>query len=289
LISRIAAEAGIWSKINREIRVRRNKKRRVKLDPLTVFGPFIPAGSGSWEQKSKIAINAISALPGLLGQLSVAVSAAHPGTSIKDFQTAAGLKEARKHEARLEGLLNRHKSDKSSRHDYHRIYAALFPDVSTVKRVVEIGIGSPNPRFVSTMGEKHTGAGGSLRAFRDYFPNAEIFGFDIDEDALFCEDRLQTSLVDQTDSRSLEVALSRFVADPVDLFIDDGLHSIDANLRTLIAGLRIVRPGGWLCIEDIDPELGSLWELIASYFRDSGYRAWVVNATNGMVFVTQRD
>jgi hypothetical protein len=289
LSSTIGSESGTWSKISREIRVRRNKKRRVKLNPLTVFGPFVPAGSGSWEQKSKIAIDAISALPGLLGKLSFAVSSRHPGTSIDDFQIAAGLKESTKHEASLEALFNRHMSDKSSRHDYHRIYAALFADPGSVKRVVEIGIGSPNPRFVSSMGEKHTGAGGSLRAFRDYFPKAEIFGFDIDEDALFYEDRLQTFLVDQTDSQSLEVALSRFVTDPVDLFIDDGLHSIEANLRTLVAGLKAVRPGGWLCIEDIDPELGGLWELIASRFRDAGYRAWIVNATNGMVFVTQRD
>jgi hypothetical protein len=42
------------------------------------------------------------------------------------------------------------------------------------------------------MGKTHQGSGGSLRAFREFFPNARIIGLDIDREALFQEGRIST-------------------------------------------------------------------------------------------------
>ena len=36
-----------------------------------------------------------------------------------------------------------------------------------------------------------------------------------------------------------------------DVVIDDGMHSIGASLNTLYFGLRHVRPGGFVVVEDI--------------------------------------
>ena len=43
----------------------------------------------------------------------------------------------------------------------------------------------------------------SLRAWRDYFKNAKIFGADVDKDCLFNEDRIKTFYVDQSDKDSV--------------------------------------------------------------------------------------
>jgi hypothetical protein len=39
--------------------------------------------------------------------------------------------------------------------------------------------------------------GASLRAWRDYFPNAEIYGADIDREILFEEERISAFYVNQ--------------------------------------------------------------------------------------------
>jgi hypothetical protein len=42
-----------------------------------------------------------------------------------------------------------------------------------------------------------------VAAWRDYFPNSEIFGADIDRDVLFDEDRIRTYYVDQLDPEAI--------------------------------------------------------------------------------------
>ena len=46
------------------------------------------------------------------------------------------------------------------------------------------------------MGEKYN-PGSSLRALRDYFPNANIFGADIDKNIVNDQNRIKTFYVDQ--------------------------------------------------------------------------------------------
>src|SRR3546814_2496627 len=53
----------------------------------------------------------------------------------------------------------------------------------------------------------HGKPGASLRVWRDYFPKAEIVGFDIDENILFQEDRIRTFACDQASPDSVEKLL----------------------------------------------------------------------------------
>ena len=46
--------------------------------------------------------------------------------------------------------------------------------------------------------------GASVKAFRDFFPEAKIFGADIDKEILFKDKRINTYHVDQTDLKSLK-------------------------------------------------------------------------------------
>jgi hypothetical protein len=50
----------------------------------------------------------------------------------------------------------------------------------------------------------------------------------------------------------------------LDLIIDDGLHSPDANIATLLFGLSRVRSGGWVVVEDIAIEAQPIWEVVAA-------------------------
>src|SRR6185369_4940030 len=112
------------------------------------------------------------------------------------------------------------------------------------------------------------------------------YGADIDRKVLFTEDRIRTFYADQTDAASLD-ELARFLPEDLDLVIDDGLHSPDANLNTLSLGLRKVRPGGWVVIEDISPSALPLWECVAVMLRP-GYRACLFSAEGGILFAAQK-
>jgi len=119
-----------------------------------------------------------------------------------------------------------------------------------VRAVFECGLGTNNPDLPSSMGARGK-PGASLRAWRDYFPSAEIYGADVDRDILFAEDRIRTFYVDQTDAAAV-AALWREVGDvQFDLFIDDGLHTGEAAITLLEGSLQMVKPGGLYVIEDV--------------------------------------
>jgi len=154
-------------------------------------------------------------------------------------------------------LMKRYGSDKGlysgfSRHNYTTVYNALFsPMKDRAKRVFELGIGTTNTNITSHMGA--TGIpGASLRAWAEYFFNAEIFSADIDKDILFQTNRITTFYCDQTDITSIKQLWSQPVLlMPFDIIIDDALHEFEANSLFLEASLDKLKPGGFYIIEDV--------------------------------------
>lgn len=66
--------------------------------------------------------------------------------------------------------------------------------------------------------------GASLFAWRDYFPNAEIYGLDNDGRFIFNDQpRIHTALVDAYDSTRLTAALAEFNTQ-FDFIVDDAVH-----------------------------------------------------------------
>ena len=129
--------------------------------------------------------------------------------------------------------------------------------------------------------------GTSLQAFRDFCPQAMINGTDIDERILFEEQRIKTFFVDQTDPSTFE-RLKADVSGDFDLVIDDGLHSPNANIESLRFGLQIVRPGGWVVIEDIAKEATDIWKLVAALLPLSRFNCRLYEAAGAMVFAVNR-
>ena len=120
----------------------------------------------------------------------------------------------------------------------------------TVKRVFECGLGTNNPNVPSTMGPKGK-PGASLRVWRDYFPNAEIFGADVDQSILFTEPRIRTFHVDQTSPSSIERMWNEIGVADFDLMIDDGLHTFDAGRSLFENSIAQLSQTGQYIIEDV--------------------------------------
>jgi hypothetical protein len=94
--------------------------------------------------------------------------------------------------------------------------------------------------------------GGSLRAWRDYFPNSDIHGIDIQKDTqIFDEERIYTHLCDSTDRRSVGHLMQSLSGGFFDVIIDDGSHKPGDQLATLANFFPYVNAGGYYIIEDI--------------------------------------
>ena len=123
-------------------------------------------------------------------------------------------------------------------HNYSAYYHALFGQHrNDVTRVFELGI----------LG------GASVRAWRDYFPNATIFGGDYKRECLIQEDRIRSFLVDQTSPTSI-VDLwysNQDLQDPIDIIVDDALHEPHANITFFENSFHKLREGGVYIIEDL--------------------------------------
>ena len=121
-------------------------------------------------------------------------------------------------------------------HTYSNYYYSLFNHFKdNVKLLFECGISS----------------GASLRVWRDYFKNAQIYGADIDKDILFQEDRIKTYYVDQLNTPSIETMWEKIGIHNFDIIIDDGLHTTDANINLFINSFNKLKKNGIYIIEDV--------------------------------------
>ena len=146
-------------------------------------------------------------------------------------------------------------TDKDSVHSYVSVYEnILAPYRQTAQVVCEIGILY----------------GDSLRAWRDYFPNAVIVGLDADPRWLVTEPRISSVHGKAPDLKDL----SRLPA-KIDVVIDDGDHNQCSQVLTLAFLWPRLSPGGIYIIEDIQrPEF-------LEYFRCFGCEAFDLRGEKG--------
>lgn len=112
-----------------------------------------------------------------------------------------------------------------------------------VRRVLEVGI--------YNMGGT---TGASLFAWRDYFPNAEIFGIDNDHKFIFNDQwRIRTDLCDAYLPDVLHDTLIGFGGRPFDLIIDDAVHDPGPQVQLANQLVNWLIPGGLYFMEDVCP------------------------------------
>jgi hypothetical protein len=157
----------------------------------------------------------------------------------------------------LEGTFNKYGSDKESRHSYALTYSEILQGRKN-PHILEIGLGSLN-------GFPYGGLppGGSIKAWREAYPNSIIVGADIDEEAVNSISEIGI-VVDQTSDESLDQFVTKIAKyAPFDLIVDDGFHDPHANLRTLMKVFPLTAESGVYVIEDIHNSMVDLWRLLS--------------------------
>lgn len=153
---------------------------------------------------------------------------------------------------------------------YTPTYDKLFePIKNNVISILEIGLGTLNLSIPSSFAGNvqhfsHYKPGGSLRVWRDFFPNAQIYGIDIAKDCMFEEDRIKTFLFDSSDNEYTEHYLNNL---EFDIIIDDGNHDPQYQIKTLKNLFPKLKEKGYYIIEDIGGYQGNE-ELLTEYLDE---------------------
>lgn len=131
-------------------------------------------------------------------------------------------------------------TDKIGKHNYLPLYYAMFNNKKNkIKKVLEIGVGE----------------GLGLRMFRDFFPNAMIYGAEIEDNRIFIEDRIKTIKCDQTEVKDLR-RLLKIIGTDIDIVIDDGSHIPDDQVFTCVNMMPFLNKKTIYIIEDVsDPNI----------------------------------
>jgi hypothetical protein len=249
---------------------------------LPIFAPF---SQGSYGARAKLTLLAANETFPLLARL-IRETRNNGLLEVSPVKNSCDDEASREAAAALGVLFDKYGSDKSHSHHYEYLYGSILRNPASVSGILEIGLGTNNIGVVSHMGAAGR-PGSSLRAFRDFLPTAEIYGADIDTGILFEETRIRTFFVDQTDLNSFG-ALGKAVGKDLDLIIDDGLHSPNANLAVLIFALERLKQGGWFVAEDIPDEALPVWQVVAALMPDN-YKCRLFAAGGGAnLFAVQK-
>jgi len=132
-------------------------------------------------------------------------------------------------------------------HFYTEFYYPTLKDKrESIKKVLEIGVGC-----LKTMHRgPHYTTGASLHMWRDFFPNAQIYGIDILPETIFKKDRIETFLCDAYSKKDLVELIDKIGSD-IDLVIDDGSHITEHQIFTCLTLKPLLKKGVIYVIEDV--------------------------------------
>lgn len=151
----------------------------------------------------------------------------------------------------MEALIDNRITDKNTAHSYIPIYEQLFsPLRETCTAILEVGVFD----------------GGSIKLWDSYFPKANIYGFDLSlARNQYTSPSRRVHLI-EADAYQLGI-VKMFERESFDIVIDDGWHTLDSMCKFAALYHRLVKPGGYLVIEDLQQ---AAWgDLIRMYLPDS--------------------
>lgn len=153
------------------------------------------------------------------------------------------------------------------RHDYIPTYTHLFEPLRfRVKNILEIGIGVVEEQQMPHCQHFGYQTGNSLRCWREYFPNANVYGMDKYETQIQ-EDRITTFVGDQFDSQDLH-RICKTINNPLDIIIDDGSHLMEHQAFTFIHLSPFLSKNGLYIIEDIQPEAQAIFKDLSIFSNE---------------------
>lgn len=162
-------------------------------------------------------------------------------------------------------ILARYNTDKVSPHTYGQSYDALFSqfDREEPLNILEIGIQK----------------GGSLCAWRDYFPNATVTGIDIVDEVLpeYRRDSISYIICDINDYKTT----TNF-----DIVIDDGSHWLKDVVHSVALFSKLLNVNGIMIIEDVQKDdvwIPAILNVLSPQLDYNNGFKWVVSHYNGSV------
>ena len=161
---------------------------------------------------------------------------------------------------KLIGVLSGHKSEQGEPlwHTYSPEYFRLLSPVrGKVHNMLEMGLGT-KAEMQPLCGEDYE-EGASIRAWRDFFPNATVYGVDILANVLFEGDRIKTYQMDQSSPQDIHRCIAQMRAEAREVFcfdviVDDASHMPAHMIISLRELERYLSAGGIYIIEDIRTE-----------------------------------
>jgi len=155
----------------------------------------------------------------------------------------------------LSSIVDNILTDKNTRHSYLELYESIMhKNKFTAKNILEIGID----------------VGGSMKLWNDYFINATIYGLDINESPNFLNKypRINTFKINAYTIDSVNYFVEKDIK--FDFIIDDGPHTLESMIFTLIHYSKLLTPQGVLIIEDIQSiEWAYLFEKITNKYKEN--------------------
>jgi len=155
-------------------------------------------------------------------------------------------------------LAYRYGTDKCSRikHPYTPFYYKILKDKKqTIKKVLEMGVGvyegmkhvesAYDPKL-----KRRYQRGASLKMWRDFFPNAQVYGADYEKAVMFTDDRIQTFMCDERKKEDIENLVKQTGSD-IDLFVDDGSHRKEDQIFLCKTIMPLLKKDVIYIIEDV--------------------------------------
>jgi hypothetical protein len=137
-------------------------------------------------------------------------------------------------------------------HNYTSVYESYLKQHRTSAiTILEIGLGVIGEKWESLIVTGRNTGGASLKMWYDYFPNASIYGIDINSCAYLDNDRIKTFVVDQGNLQELTVFSEAINVKEFDVIIDDGSHRPDHQQISLGFFFKKLKRQGLYIIEDL--------------------------------------
>ena len=135
-------------------------------------------------------------------------------------------------------LVNNEKTDKNTVHSYLSLYESLLKNKrNTCRNVIEVGIKD----------------GGSIKLWHDYFPNANIYGCDIQDETTIWDQIKNNDRIKLFPSTNAYDSLfvNQIKDIQFDFALDDGPHTLDTMIQFINLYLPLMKEDGILIIEDV--------------------------------------
>ncbi|HUU87504.1 MAG TPA: class I SAM-dependent methyltransferase, partial [Candidatus Glassbacteria bacterium] len=116
--------------------------------------------------------------------------------------------------------------------------------------------------------------GASMKIWRDYFVNSQIFGIDYVDKSEYDAERIKTIIADQANREQLTKVFQDLPE--MDIIIDDGGHTMEQQQVSLGILFPYLKDGGIYVIEDLGTSRPR-WARIYNKERTSKTTSWMIN------------